>query len=280
LRRLFVLSLFWAKNGSASGSETFQQAPPVEQRLKAGLSWFMAQDVRDLAAFYRTPLGHMARRVILRRVHALWPDMRGYRLLGYGFALPYLGAFTQAERIVAAQPAAMGVIAWPADRNCALLCEEAFLPFPDVFFDRILVVHGLEGAEQLRPLLRQLWRVLAPEGRILLVAPNRASLWAQVDITPFGRGRPFSRREMNDLLCDVLFVPNHWERTLYAPPLQSRALVGSGAGWEKICGRLLPRLGGVHLVEATKSLYAPARPKAVVAQPAMAAADLNGLRPS
>ena len=220
----------------------------------------MPQDVRDLAAFYQAPLGQLARRIIQRRVRALWPDLGGRRLLGYGFATPYLRAFPDAERAIAAMPAAMGVIAWPQGRNVALLCEEDALPFPDVFFDRILVVHGLESAEQLRPLLRQLWRVLAPEGRILVVAPNRASLWAQVDISPFGQGRPFSRRELDWLLRDVLFEPVHWQRALYAPPLKSRALVGSGTGWERMGARLFPRMGGVHLVEATKSLYAAARP--------------------
>ncbi|HEY0266400.1 MAG TPA: methyltransferase domain-containing protein, partial [Rhizomicrobium sp.] len=135
----------------------------------------MPQDVRDLAAFYDAPLGQLARRAILRRVTALWPDLRGRRLLGYGFPVPYLPAFSEAERAIAAMPSALGVIAWSSggngDGNAALLCEEDALPFPDVFFDRILIVHGLEEAESLRPLLRQLWRVLAPEGRILLVAP-------------------------------------------------------------------------------------------------------------
>jgi len=243
----------------------------------------MPQDVRDLAAFYRAPLGQMAHRVIARRVRALWPDLRGRRLLGYGFAVPYLGEFPDAERTIAAMPAAMGVTAWPAGRNSALLCEEDALPFADVFFDRILVVHGLEGAEQLRPLLRQLWRVLAPEGRLLLVAPNRASLWAQVDISPFGQGRPFSRHELAGLLRDVLFEPGRWERALYAPPLKNAALLGSGAGWEKVGARLAGHLGGVHLVEASKSLYAAAGQTA--AQPATNSAlkpagDLEGLWPS
>jgi SAM-dependent methyltransferase len=130
----------------------------------------------------------------------------------------------------------------------------------------------------LRPLLRQLWRVLAPEGRILIVAPNRTSLWAQVDISPFGHGRPFSRRELDWVLRDVLFEPGHWERALYAPPVRSRALVGSGAGWERIGARFLRRTGGVHLVEATKSLYAAARP--VLTQGAKTALASDGFKPS
>lgn len=244
----------------------------------------MVQDVRDLAAFYTAPLGQMARRLIGRRVRTLWPDLRGQRLLGYGYAVPYLRAFPRAERAIAAMPAAMGVSAWPGGgRNSALLCEEHALPFADVFFDRILVVHGLEGAEQLRPLLRQLWRVLAPEGRLLLVVPNRASLWAQVDVSPFAQGRPFSRRELDGLLRDVLFEPGRWDCALYAPPLKSAALRGSGLGWDRIGARLWPRMGGVHLVEAAKSLYAAAGTpvaQGVAKAARQAATDLEGFTPS
>jgi SAM-dependent methyltransferase len=218
----------------------------------------MPQDVRDLAAFYDAPLGQLARRAILRRVRQFWPDLTGLRLLGYGYAVPYLREMPEAERAIAAMPAPLGVMTWPAEKNAALLCEEDALPFPDVFFDRILIVHGLESAESLRALLRQLWRVLAPEGKVLLVAPNRASLWAQVQIQPFGHGRPFSRMELEGLLKDALFEPGHWERALYAPPL--KAITGSGAGWESLGGKLFHGIGGVHVVEASKSLYAAATP--------------------
>jgi SAM-dependent methyltransferase len=151
----------------------------------------------------------------------------------------------------------MGVAAWPGGKCLTALVEEDQLAFPDAFFDRVLVVHGIEGAESLRPLLRQLWRVLAPEGKMLLVAPNRASLWAQVDWSPFGHGRPFSRHELERLLRDVLFEPVMWDRALFVPPFHSKPLVGTGAGWERFGARFFPGLGGVHVVEATKSLYAP-----------------------
>ncbi|HWX89667.1 MAG TPA: methyltransferase domain-containing protein, partial [Rhizomicrobium sp.] len=204
----------------------------------------MPQDVRDLAAFYDAPLGRLARRAILREIRGFWPDLRNYRVLGYGFAVPYLRALPEAERAIAAMPAPFGVMAWPSGKNAALLCEEDALPFPDVFFDRILIVHGLESADSLRALLRQLWRVLAPEGRILLVAPNRASLWAQVQVSPFGHGRPFSRMELESLLKDALFEPGRWARALYAPPFET--VTRSGAGWEKLGAKLFPGIGGVH----------------------------------
>src|SRR5471032_1279015 len=219
----------------------------------------MPQDVRDLAAFYDAPLGQLARRAILREIRGFWPDLRNYRVLGYGFAVPYLRALPEAERAIAAMPAPFGVMAWPAGKNAALLCEEDALPFPDVFFDRILIVHGLESAESLRPLLRQLWRVLAPEGKILLVAPNRASLWAQVQVSPYGHGRPFSRMELERLLRDALLEPTRWSRALYAPPFDG--ISGSGTNWERFGRKFFPGIGGLHVVEAAKSLYAAATPK-------------------
>ena len=237
----------------------------------------MQLEVRELAAFYDGHLGAVARRILLRRLRQIWPNVEGLRLLGYGYGVPFLRPFLfEAERVVAAMPSQMGVMAWPAAGKClSTLVEEDALAFPDAFFDRVLVVHGVEGAEGLRPLLRQLWRVLAPEGKLLLVAPNRASLWAQVDWSPFGQGRPFSRGELAALLGDVLFVPTAWSRALYVPPFNSPALIGTGAGWEKFGERFFPALGGVHLVEATKSLYAPVGP---AAPQGARAARLNPLR--
>jgi SAM-dependent methyltransferase len=170
--------------------------------------------------------------------------------------VPYLRPYlADAERVVALMPAQQGVVAWPSGPPLTALCDEDSLPFADASFDRILVVHGLEGADAARPLLRQLWRVLVPEGRMLLVVPNRASLWAQLERSPFAFGRPFSRGELDKLLRDALFEPLGWDRALYFPPLRSRSLVRSGNAWERILRRLLPALSGVHLVEAGKSLY-------------------------
>jgi len=216
----------------------------------------MQLDAADLADFYEAPIGQLARRMISRQIRVAWPTARGFSLLGYGFAVPYLRPYlADAQRVVALMPAQQGVLAWPAGRPLTVLGDEDALPFADAFFDRILVVHGLEGADATRPLLRQLWRVLAPEGRLLLVVPNRSSLWAQLERSPFAIGRPFSRGELDRLLRGALFEPLHWDRALYLPPLYGRRLVRSGNTWERMLRRVVPRLSGVHLVEAGKSFY-------------------------
>ena len=223
----------------------------------------MQLDATELAAFYETPIGLAARRAILRRVKLIWPEVRDRRVLGLGFTVPYLRPWlAEAERIISFMPAQQGVLVWPPERNLCTLGDETALPFPDAFFDRILVVHGLEGAESVRPLLRQLWRSLAPEGRILIVAPNRASLWAQLVYSPFALGRPYHRIELSELLKAAMFEPQRWDRALCAPPVQSRRLLGTGKSWESVGRRVWPALAGVHLVEASKSLVAPLRQRA------------------
>lgn len=217
----------------------------------------MPVDVQDLTRFYDEPIGQIARRLISRRLRLIWPDLRGLDVLGYGYATPYVRPFlAEAARVVAFVPAEQDIAAWPSARSVVAVGEEDAVPFPDAFFDRILVVHGVETAEAARPMMRQIWRVLAPHGRLVLVVPNRASLWAQVERSPFASGRPFNRGQLDRLLRESMFVPERWDTALFFPPSRSRRLARTGNGWERIGRRLWPQLAGVHIVDATKSLYA------------------------
>ena len=217
----------------------------------------MTVDVHDLSVFYDEPIGQVARRLIARRMRLAWPDLRGLRVLGYGYPVPYVRAYLgEAERVVAFVPAEQDIPPWPPTQSIVALGEEDALPFPDSFFDRIVMVHGLETAEAARPVMRQMWRVLTPHGRLLIIVPNRASLWAQVERSPFAYGRPFNKGQLDRLLRESMFVPERWDTALYFPPIRLRRLMRSGFGWERAGHRLWPRLAGVHIVDATKSLYA------------------------
>src|ERR1700737_3982393 len=59
-------------------------------------------------------------------------------------------------------------------------------------------------------LLREVWRVLAPSGRLIAVIPNRRGVWTRTDNTPFGHGRPYSRAQINELLRQTWFTPPAW----------------------------------------------------------------------
>lgn len=219
----------------------------------------MAIDVVDLRAFYDSATGRAAGQIIGRAVASLWPSARGMRLLGIGYATPYLPLVSRgAERVAAFMPAAQGVVNWPATGlSASALVDTAMLPLPDAAFDRVLLVHGLEQAETPAEVLSEIWRVLSPGGRLMLVAPNRRGAWARSDSTPFGHGQPWSRTQLRNLLRHSLFSPEHWLDTLYMPPFRDRLLLRSAVGWEKVCGNLGLPFAGVHVVEASKQLHRP-----------------------
>lgn len=218
----------------------------------------MWTDVVDLRDFYGRRLGRTAKRMIRSQVRAIWPDVSGQRILGLGFATPYLSMFRgEAERVLALMPAGQGVLHWPVgEQGLSALADETDLPLPDLSIDRVLIVHGLECAEQLRPMMREVWRVLTDSGRVIVVTPNRRGLWARFESTPFGYGRPFSRSQIVRLLRDNMFMPLDVHRALFVPPINWRLVQGSATAWEKVGTRFFPAAAGVLVVEAAKQMYA------------------------
>ena len=222
------------------------------------LRWAMSSDVVDLRDFYGTGLGQVARRMIRRAVQRVWPDLHGLRLLGVGYATPFLPAISPGtERAMALMPASLGVLGWPSDGpNLATLADECEFPFADYSIDRVLAVHAAEATEQVGPMLKEIWRVLAGGGRLLIVVPNRRGIWARLDRTPFGSGQPYTMSQLSQLLRDELFTPVGSDTALFIPPLRKRMILRAAPAWERIGKRWFPTFAGVVLIEATKQIYA------------------------
>jgi SAM-dependent methyltransferase len=218
----------------------------------------MASDVVDLRDFYRSVLGQVARRMIRRAIQRVWPDLTGMRLLGIGYATPFLSALSgDTERTIAVMPATLGVLRWPSEgRNLVTLADEGELPFADYSIDRVVLVHAIETSDEVQAMLKEIWRVLAGGGRVLIVAPNRRGIWARLDRTPFGSGRPYTMSQLSQLLRDEQFTPIGSDTALFIPPATSRVMLRSAAAWERIGKRWFPTFAGVLMVEATKQIYA------------------------
>jgi len=238
----------------------------------------MHDDVSHLRDFYASPLGQRARRIIARRVRARWHNVSGLDVVGLGYAAPYLRVFCGEARTTAAlMPYRQGVIQWPDEGPFrSALVSEAELPMRDKSVDCVLVVHGLEHADSRHDYLREIWRVLMPQGRLIIVAPNRRGAWARFESTPFGHGRPYSLRQIEGLLRDALFEPVGMTPCLFAPPLRARFLPFAASAWERVGAQLWPAFAGVLVVEAVKMAYAEVRVSAK--KPAFAPIPaLNGL---
>lgn len=219
----------------------------------------MRTDILDFHEFYNAPLGRAAHSFIAARLVELWGDGAGLSIAGFGYANPYLEQFEAAYARYALAPGGQGVIRWPnKGLNAAGLVDEHHWPIPDASIDRMLIVHGLEEAPAPNRLLREVWRVLKDDGRVLIIAAHRRGLWSVIDTTPFAAGRPYLKRRLEKLLRDAIFRPRYWDTALFFPPLRSRMLLKASRAFERAGARLWPGLGGVLMLEAEKDILAPA----------------------
>lgn len=200
-----------------------------------------------------------------RKVIEAWGDAHGLDVLALGYATPFVAPMREAaRRVVAAMPAQQGVEIWPGGAgNLSTLVPEDSLPFANALFDRILVVHGVEESPDPIGLLREVWRVLAPSGRVVVAVAARNGLWANSEKTPFGHGRPYSRGQLAELLREAELEPSGWTRALYVPPVPW--LARWAEGFEQAGSRLWPGFSGVLMMEAVKQTFA-VKPRAVRAR--------------
>lgn len=214
-------------------------------------------DVVDLRAFYASALGRLTERSIAMALASVWAKMANERLVGLGYALPWLERFGgDAERVFAFMPAMQGAVNWPpAGPSATALVFDEDLPLADSAVDRILMVHALEHAENPHQTLMEMWRVLAPGGRLVIVVPNRRGMWARFEHTPFGTGRPYSRSQLAVVLREANFTPGSWADALHFPPSSERWAIRSHNLLERAGRRFWPIFAGVLIVEAEKRLY-------------------------
>ncbi|EFG83619.1 class I SAM-dependent methyltransferase [Novacetimonas hansenii] len=233
----------------------------------------MQENTRIASQFYASPRGRLAATHLRRHLSSFWPaapeermggQVRGQmvqgQILGVGYAAPYLSLWdNDTTTCVSARLDTLVTRPAPAEgatgREC-VVAEERF-PFCELFFDRVVMIHALEVTDARNTLLRQVWKVMKDDARLLLVVPNRSGMWAHADTSPFGQGTPFSYRQVTRALATACLRVERHENALYFPPVGPTG----GRRWsgmlERAGTRLLPYLGGVCVIEAVKDAYAP-----------------------
>lgn len=157
------------------------------------------------------------------------------------------------------------------------------LPFAEQSIDLIVMPHVLEFAEDPHEVLREVNRVLRPEGRVLLSGLNPISLWGARQVMP----RPFLPRRskliglprLRDWFKLLSFDYERGRYGCYRPPCRTERWLQRTEFMERAGDRWWPICGAVYFVAAVKRVRAmrligpawkrdPAtRPRAVVAAP-------------
>lgn len=214
-------------------------------------------DILTLRNWYRTPTGHMVRRHVQDAISNLWPSLHGKRILVVGYGIPYVKLWLKEAQVFCALPARMGAMPWPnhAPNKC-LLSWEHEQPFPDDFFDAILVMHCLEFCQDELAVLNECNRILKDKGHILTIAANRRGAWSHREISPLAMGRPFSTGQLDRAYQKCAFKATQSALALYTPPTDRAWVQKYSETFEKLGTKLQAPMGGVILLEGQKDIHA------------------------
>jgi SAM-dependent methyltransferase len=244
----------------------------------------MHHDIHQLRRFYyQRSLGRVVQRILRDRLTTRWsPEgCSGMTMGGFGFAAPMLRPYlTRARRVTTLMPGQQGVLAWPAGMpNHSVLCDETAWPIETGSLDRLVMMHGLETSDHPRELLAEAWRCLGPGGRMMIIVPNRAGLWAATDRTPFGFGRSYSTGQIQSQMRAAGLMSEWSGSAIYIPPSDRRFWLRSAQFWERTGARISRVLvAGVILVEVSKQTRAPVGPAVKIHVPSPLEV-LEGVRP-
>lgn len=208
-------------------------------------------DAQDYKNFYRSNLGRHVLRVLRRhlverldRFPTLW---LGYCPKRFFSRFDCLGSekrcLSERDHIV--------------ERGQYFLCNYSDLPFQKNSWQQITLFHALEHAQKPEAFLKELWNILEAEGKLHIVVPSRAGLWARGDKNIFGRGLPYSALHLRKLLEGAGFEVLSLEPKLYALPTKNKAFLKMARLWEWMGHYCLRPWGGLLIVEAKKSLISP-----------------------
>lgn len=225
----------------------------------------MTPNAYDMRAFYTSRIGRVVRRVLRDRIVSLWGAHKTERICGLGYASPYLRPFMDdAERVFAMMPSSMGAHPWPhfasRERNLVALYAEDQIPLETASVDKVLLMHGLEFSRQPSALLEEIWRIMKSSGKLLVVAPNRTGLWARAEWSPMGQGAPYSAGQLCAFLREHRFIHENTHEALFIPPLRWTPVLKAAHFLEENCARYFPFAPGMHMVEASKQIYARVSP--------------------
>jgi len=215
-------------------------------------------DARSLKEFYKSPLGHEVQEILVKRLHEIWPNVNGQRILSIGYGMPLLKVFQgQTPYLFNAMPSFMGASVWPdKNHNRVALTESGELPFADKSIEKIIVMHHLEQLEDSKDFLREVWRVLVDGGAALIIVPNSLGLWSKMEKSPFYNGNAFSSVEIIHLLQESCFTTGAFQYALSFPPSDIDLFFKLSNFFSKVDHSWFKGCAGLLMVEGVKQVYA------------------------
>lgn len=198
-----------------------------------------------------SPMGRYLLEWELRQCDQWVADIFGYNALQIG--LPECNYLRQ-SRIVSHIHCAVSLPAGVLGRPYAL-------PFASASLDLVVLPHVLEFTSHPHQVLREVERVLVPEGVVLIAGFNPFSLWGVRRLMSRRRGEVpwcghfFSARRLRDWLMLLSLECDDTLYGCYRPAGSRESCFGSGQGIERVGRRVWPMCGGAYLLRAVKRVH-------------------------
>jgi SAM-dependent methyltransferase len=178
----------------------------------------------------------------------------------FGYHLVQIGQQGLGEELLQASRArnrlVMGI--GSSAQGVELRADPSHLPFATDSVDGMLLPHTLDFSDDPHQVLREVERVLIPEGKLLLSGFNPWSLWGVVRLVRMRSSNPpwcghfFSSRRILDWLALLGFDLLEIEYLNFRPPIQSQGLMQKLQFMEQIGHKVYPNFGGVYIILAVK----------------------------
>ncbi|MEO7744074.1 MAG: methyltransferase domain-containing protein [Usitatibacter sp.] len=201
-----------------------------------------------LQDWFRTPLGQYLLEKERAFLDDVTPDIFGFHAIQVGlpgFDLLRESRITHRVRVAAAD-------------EPDLYARGNELPFATQSIDLVLLPHVLEFSDEPHAILREVDRVMMPEGRLVIVGFNPWSLWGLKSALGFSRnqypwdGRFVSLPRVKDWLALLGFDVNAGRLIAYAPPFDSEKLRRRFGFMEPAGDRWWAVGGAVYMLQAVK----------------------------
>ena len=209
---------------------------------------FATQPASELAAWLETPLGQALLGWERTGLERMVVDIFGYNAVQIGLpGIDLLTANRMPFRFACAQAGA-----------AAVLANEFELPFASASIDLVLMPHVLEFSADPHRVLREVERVLVPEGSVVLSGLNPLSLWGLRRLAarrggamPW-RGHYRTVMRIKDWLKLLGFEVVDVTSGCYFAPLTSARWLDRLRAMDRLGARCWPALGGAYLVHGVK----------------------------
>lgn len=207
--------------------------------------------IQGFADWLETPQGRYVLDWELHKHDQIVADIFGFNALQLGLPpLDYLRANRMPFRLRADDRNDAG--------NIAVRATPLQLPFASNSLDLVVLPHALEFEDNPHQVLREVARVLVPEGSVVVTGFNPYSLWgarrrlARRVLPPPWRGQYISVPRLKDWFALLGFETRAGAFGCYAPPARQEKWLRRWDFMEKAGDRWWPFAGGVYVLQAIK----------------------------